>query len=528
MTRFRSWLRNIPLLTKLIFLTTLMVITSTGIVTGVSIVRERANFRAGLRSEAELLLETLPLTLRDPLYLIQVDEIADVAGVLSDEANITVVRVFDARGVPLVDTSRGGTIITTTIDPVGADLTRQAPEAISVEWLTDELLAGRAVWLGNTPIGAVQIGLSTAALRSQIVRLTGQNLLIALGSLALAVALTMLVTRTITTPISELTIVARDMAGGNYERRARLTRRDEIGQLGAAFDQMAAAIQKRDRDLRDLNAGLEQKVAQRTEELHKQNKELEKARQRAEEATRLKSEFLASMSHELRTPLNAITGFSQLLLAGTSGDLNAKQAERMERVLANSSTLLQLINDLLDLSKIEAGHLEIIPAPFSIREWGAGIQLQLEGLAQHKKIGFTINIADDLPRTIEADSVRLKQIVTNLISNAIKFTSEGGVTVNVQRHSAATWSIVVQDTGIGIPSHALEYIFDEFRQVDGTWKREQGGTGLGLSIVRKLVVVMGGTIHVKSKINEGSTFTVILPLKEYQPGKTSNDTAARS
>lgn len=523
MTRFRTWLRDIPLLTKLILLTTLMVITSTGIVTGVSIVRERANFRAALQSEAELLLETLPLTLRDPLYLIEVDEIADVAGVISDEPDITVVRVFDRRGVPLVDTNRGGTFITTAVDPVGADLVRQAPDAINIQWEADELLAGRAVWLGNEPIGAVQIGLSTAALGTQIVRLTGQNVLIALGSLALAVTLTVFVTRTIATPITELRTVAQDMAGGNYERRARLARRDEIGQLGDSFDQMAAAIQKRDQDLRELNAGLEQKVAERTDELRRQNEELEKARQRAEDATRLKSEFLASMSHELRTPLNAITGFSQLLLAGTSGELNEKQNERMQRILANSNTLLQLINDLLDLSKIEAGRLEIVPAPFSVKEWSDGIKLQLEGLAQQKKIDFKINIDDRLPKVIEADSVRLKQIVTNLVSNAIKFTSEGSVTVNVNRHSDTTWSIVVSDTGIGIPSHALEYIFDEFRQVDGTWKREQGGTGLGLSIVRKLVVTMGGTIRVESKVNEGSTFTAILPLSEYQPEK-ANDT----
>jgi PAS domain S-box-containing protein len=257
---------------------------------------------------------------------------------------------------------------------------------------------------------------------------------------------------------------------------------------------------------------VEQRVHSQNEALIRSNRELAVARQQAEEAVRIKSEFLSTMSHELRTPLNAVIGYTQILLAGMSGDLNDEQGDFTNRILSNAKTLLNLINDILDLSKIEAGRIEIAKREFSLRDLLREVVYQTKGLADNKGLTLLTNIAPELPEKLVGDDDRLKQIVINLVSNAIKFTDHGIVAVNIAKPTDQRWEIAVTDTGIGIPLHAQEYIFDEFRQVDGSMQREHKGTGLGLAIVRKLSMLMGGNVRVKSIPGQGSTFTVILPL----------------
>jgi PAS domain S-box-containing protein len=252
--------------------------------------------------------------------------------------------------------------------------------------------------------------------------------------------------------------------------------------------------------------------------LQETNRQLRIATEKAEEATRLKSQFLATMSHELRTPLNAIIGYTQLQLMGLGGELNEMQHNYQERVLANSHHLMKLINDILDLSKIEAGRMEIIQEPFEVRPWLAEIIEENAVLAEEKGIEFKHIIADNMPETIIGDAARLRQVVVNLISNAIKFTKEGMVSVSICPEANDTWAIIVCDTGIGIPEHKQETIFMEFHQLDNSPTREYGGTGLGLAIARRLVTTMGGTIRVSSTPGEGSTFTVTLP---FQPQSAS-------
>ncbi len=265
------------------------------------------------------------------------------------------------------------------------------------------------------------------------------------------------------------------------------------------------------RDISDRK-GAERQIQEQNVALVKANRELAVARRKAEEATRLKSEFLATMSHELRTPLNAIMGYSQIFLEGIAGDLTPKQRENQERILANAKTLTNLIDDVLDLAKIEAGRMEAVKKAFILRDWLDEITQQTETLAQGKGLSLKVVLDERMPERIVCDPDRLRQITLNLIANAIKFTDEGYVQIEIQRQKEETWSLAVSDTGIGIPSHAQEYIFDEFRQVDGTVRRRHGGTGLGLAIVRNLTMIMGGSVRVKSQVGEGSTFTVILPL----------------
>ena len=273
-----------------------------------------------------------------------------------------------------------------------------------------------------------------------------------------------------------------------------------------------AKQRQREVDLKDLAAGLEGMVKQRTAQLENQNEELVVARKAAEEATMVKSQFLATVSHELRTPLNSIIGFSQLLMMGAAGDLNDEQADRVDRIFKSGQDLLSMINDLLDVSKIEAGRTEIFQQPFAVRDWSRSLVYKLESLAQAKGLKFESDVDPHLPDMLIGDAERLRQVAVNLIGNAIKFTEKGKVSLRLAKQDNDNWAIIVQDTGIGIPSHALETIFEEFRQVDGSAEREYGGSGLGLTIVRKLVVLMGGTVRVQSKVGEGSTFTVLLPM----------------
>lgn len=254
-------------------------------------------------------------------------------------------------------------------------------------------------------------------------------------------------------------------------------------------------------------------LSTKTAELTKANESLIIAKREAETANELKSQFLANMSHELRTPLNAIIGYTQLQISGMVGTLPERAQEFQERTLLNAKDLLRLINDLLDVSKIEAGRMELVITPFDLRNLLKEIDEQNRILAEEKGIGFTLNIDERLPQVIVGDQTRIKQILVNLISNAIKFTKEGGITLHVETASSEVWRIIVTDTGVGIPPHLHDVIFDEFRQASADDANDYGGTGLGLAITRRLIVMMGGSINVKSKVGEGSEFIVTLPLK---------------
>jgi PAS domain S-box-containing protein len=262
--------------------------------------------------------------------------------------------------------------------------------------------------------------------------------------------------------------------------------------------------------LKALNSGLEDRIRMATADLAAQNEKLQWQSNELERAYRLKSEFLANMSHELRTPINALIGYTALMLDRIYGDLTAKQVQGLTRIQASAQHLLALINDILDLARIEAGKTPVRLEASELRPLLMEVAAQMEPLVRRKALEFRVSIDEHIP-VVLTDPTKVKQIVLNLLSNAVKFTNRGFVSFGACR-SGSDLLVEVSDSGIGIKSQNLDVIFEEFRQVDQSRTREYGGTGLGLSITRKLVSLLGGHLSVESEYGRGTTFVVKLPL----------------
>jgi signal transduction histidine kinase len=227
---------------------------------------------------------------------------------------------------------------------------------------------------------------------------------------------------------------------------------------------------------------------------------------------KLKSTFVAIVSHELRTPLNAILGYAEMFKEEVYGPMNDKQINMAERIMKNTQRLLGLINDLLDQAQMEAGKLTVKMAPVRPAELLENLHSVMDQIAHEKGLRLTSEIDDALPEVLNGDGARLQQILVNLVNNGVKFTEQGNIHVRLFCPYRNKWSMEISDTGSGIPENELPHIFDTFRQVESGAARVHGGFGLGLSIVNQLVNLMGGEIHVSSKVDVGSRFMVTLPL----------------
>jgi two-component system, sensor histidine kinase len=416
---------------------------------------------------------------------------------LSLSRSVSAVGLYDAGGSLISSYARPGIQIPTRAPPVG---TEEQSGVLRVVW---------PIHAGGVESGRICIVGSLDGLGPQVVRkLAGTvfALFICLGA-SMLVLLRFL--RATVEPILSLTRMARRVsATKTYALRASPGPNDEVGELVDAFNEMLVEIESRDGELKAHRNNLEELVEART-------RELTAAKEKAEEAARLKSEFLANMSHEIRTPLNGVLGMTELAL-GTK--LDATQAEYLDTVKTSAETLMAVINDILDFSKIEAGRMAMECLPFSPHSVLASSVKTLSFLAAEKGIGFRWNAGRSVPPLVSGDPVRLKQVLLNLLGNAVKFTNKGEVVVEANCYSDPSGGgemlrFSVRDTGIGIPNSQLKAIFEPFRQADGSTTRQYGGTGLGLSISAKLVRLMEGEIGVNSEPGEGSCFWFTMPLR---------------
>jgi signal transduction histidine kinase/DNA-binding response OmpR family regulator len=315
----------------------------------------------------------------------------------------------------------------------------------------------------------------------------------ALVGLLIAILVSIRIANRIVRPVLALTEGTRRLAQGDLTHRVTVEGEPELVQLAASFNTMAAEVEQ-------SRSGLETAVAERTAEL-------QHALEAAKGATRAKSAFLANMSHELRTPMNGIIGMTELALHTR---LDAEQDEYLRTVLSSAESLLALLNDILDFSKIEAGRLEVERIPFSLRDEVSAAIKAISLRAHAKGLELVCDITAEVPDDIVGDPIRLRQVVVNLVGNAIKFTNSGEIVVRVREtardEEGVELHVAVADTGIGIPAAQQAKIFEAFTQADGTTTRRFGGTGLGLSISTRLVELMGGRIWVESTEGAGSTF----------------------
>ena len=373
---------------------------------------------------------------------------------------------------------------------------------------TPPLRVSHVVMDRGATVATLWVAADTERPRARAVALARISVVVMFGTFWIALALSMRFQRVISQPIQDLTALARTVTDEHrYDLRGHASSDDELGVLVAGINEMLDQIDRRDRQLQLQQVDLEGAVDARTAELRGVNEELVGARDRALEASRAKSEFLTNMSHEILTPMNGIIGMTELVL---DSDLTADQRDQIGTVRISAESLLAVLNDILDFSKIESHRLELQSTVFSLADLVSDTLKPFIVRAEQKGLELIGEVAADVPAALVGDPHRLRQVVMNLVGNAIKFTERGhvAVAVSVEKRSGETACLhfTVTDTGVGVPGEKQASIFEPFIQADGSTTRRFGGAGLGLTIARALAELMGGRLWVDSDPDRGSTF----------------------
>ena len=476
--------------------------------TGLFVWSQQTEFRRQLQLRANALADLIQSQAEFALLVADRQELQRIASRALASEDVVRVTMSDVSGTLLAQAENpGSSARQSALGATGPQRipTREAPvfEVVRVVSanVADGLLGLHEDKPDNRPTGVIRVSFSMLKQRALSARAALQAVGVAALVLSVFTLFHYLQLRRLLHPLQVLIEFTRRVGQGDLSQKAPETRRDEIGQLTVAFNEMVDQIASRKQLAEHLGA--------------------------AREANRLKSEFLANMSHEIRTPLNGVLGMTELAL-GT--ELTAEQRDYLKTAEESAEARLSVLNDILDFSKIEAGCLILDPVPFPLAEFLHNAMRAPQMTAARKGIRLDLSIAADVPPFVRCDPNRLRQVVLNLLNNALKFTSSGSVSLSVETESRSEINVIlrfaVRDTGVGIALHKQSIIFEPFRQADSSTTRKYGGSGLGLAICARLVGLMGGRIWVESEPGRGSTFYFTASFERAETTATTSDLAS--